>query len=259
MRIKLRPGPNRQRDARNELLSAFKRIEPEVLRSLREQVFPLYLVARPEILASGPEKTPHAEDPFAWAVRHYRSRAVRSIPARFELRRAFAAWASKWDFRDAWILNAARETLRLWSHSPASAERMEWQNVSTGLFKRPGTPDERRLAVLHVSEFRQEKETPDEYGTRVKSALNAEVDTFVAAQKELLQKTTWASDSTKRPEHFEWLARYHLKRESLTEIAANLGTTPPAVLKAIHGVARLTGFTLRKPLPGKKKHAHRPQ
>lgn len=259
MRIKLRPGPNRKRDARNEVLSAFQRIEPEGLRSLREQVFPLYLAARPEILASGPEKTPHGEDPFEWAVRHYRSRSARSVPARFALRRAFTAWAARWDFKDAWMLDAARETLRLWSQSPTSAERLEWQSVSTGLFKRPATSDERRLAVLHVSEFRQEQETPDEYGARVKAALSAEVDAFVVGQKTMLKDAAWPSVSTKRPEHFDWLARYHLKRESLTEIAASVRTTPPAVLKAIHEIARLTGFTLRKPLPGKKKRARRPQ
>lgn len=259
MRIKLRPGPNYRRDARNEMLSTFGRIEPEVLRSLREQVFPLYLAARPELLPSGPEKIPLDEDPFAWAVRHYRPRVARSIPALVELRRELAAWARRWDFRDAWVLKAARETMRLWSHSPTSAERLEWANLSTGFFARPGKPETRKRALMRVLDFRPEQEMPNEYGTRVNAALNAEVDAFVRAQKTTLKDAAWHGASAKRPEHFNWLARFHLRRESLTEIAADVSKTPQAILQAMRGVARLTGFTLRKPLPGKKKRARRPQ
>ncbi len=54
----------------------------------------------------------------------------------------------------------------------------------------------------------------------------------------------------KDDEHFEWLARYQVGRESFHAIARTAGREAESVREAVHKLAALLTLTLRRPNPG---------
>lgn len=102
-RIQLRAGPLRQHDARRAFLTAIETIVPEVLESLRRDVFPRYREAQQESIS----------DRAFW--RRVAMASANRDAYLLPLKQALADWMHRWHLEAAWVEQVARETLEAWT------------------------------------------------------------------------------------------------------------------------------------------------
>lgn len=95
---------------------------------------------------------------------------------------------------------------------------------------------------------------------RIIATLTALLDADLDVVESAYRNQGYQSAPEKRSlEHFEWLARYQLKRETMEEIARGAGVAEQSVSEAINSVKDLLGLALRPPSktgPKLKRRAH---
>lgn len=164
-----------------------------------------------------------------------------------------AAWQARWNLRDAWLADVARQTLRarFRYHARGRTLLIGVNGPPPGLFVTPTCRNVHagRLLGLPLDDlyWNPSDETRADARSRLIRAVDAELDRVEA-------DVAGSPAPRKSPEHFDWLARYQVLGVSGLSIARTLPTRNPdtipeqaarRVQKAIVVTARLIGLSLR--------------
>jgi hypothetical protein len=212
--------PAELRKERGEFLAAIRRLAPQVLASLRDDVF-----RRRRQLSSHR----YALELEGWGESHHLLTE---------------------DLRPAgdWIRSAAWLTLLEWEECPDRLEALEWASQATAthlsrlerLISAVRGSESGELLQLRVKPWDPRTETRMAYESRalgeVKAALAAERARIIAAAEERLMTP---APRKFRTDHFEWLVQYQVLGLSFNKIAKQSGKARSAVEEAVKGTAKL--------------------
>lgn len=166
-------------------------------------------------------------------------------------------WQKRWHLNAPWLadvaINTQRARLRYFingqTHFMPSAAK-----VRSGWFVTPAprtSMDFHGQAVtipLNLLYWDPARETRKEARDSIIAALDAELDRIEADASLALNKI-----KSKPLEHFEWLVRFQVGNESKTQLAAAVGMSREAVLRAINDLAAFVGIEPRKYSGGRPK------
>jgi hypothetical protein len=215
------------RNWRTVFLQRVAHVAPEVLTSLADAVLPAFRAAWEE------------SQPFVRTHFFLRGRAALDrIPD--ELRgpslptfgAALDAWANRWHLSDAWILDAALSTLRLWTTHPEKlAGPLYWWDPWGA-----GAPQPTTL-TLHWSPITQEWADFEEAALKELERYRIKVERWAREQRLKRAPEKRARRDGDAGLHFEWLARWQV--QGWPHLSS-------AVEKAVKETAALIGLTLRQ-------------
>jgi len=164
-----------------------------------------------------------------------------------DLRIMIAEWQKYWHLSDPWLADAAYATLRA---------RLRWHiQGCTALWggDRFVTPQARSGALggilaLPIVELHWNPvaETREEARARLHALIDDELDRVET-------ESTHPVTRSKSPDHFVWLARYQVVRESKELIADTTGHDRSQVGRAVSELAGFIGLTSREPKRGRPR------
>ena len=226
---------------RHLFLEAVANVEPEVLRSLRQSVFPFCRQA----LAEDSEN--YMKERRRGAFSGWQS----PIWEEFEL--ALQAWARSWRLTDHWILEAAKHTAHTWDYVEQLGDEPEpgWlygrysyahpENAQLLVEARGWEPSDETRQKAEERLRREAKRQIKQHLDRVEThALNL-------GYKPLPPHRSREPGVTKPkiPRHYRWLAEYQVKRMTQEKIADASSVASRTVGLAIAKLAPEIGLTLR--------------
>jgi hypothetical protein len=219
---------------------AIKKIAPEVLSSLAQDVLPVYL----KLYRHNEKRKQHYL--MEWKYLDISQLDDRSkAGALLDLRRALYQWSNKFLLKDEWCRDAALQTLNVWA---CSAKRS-----NTGLdwaYKPEGAKviaDELPF-TFEYPEWDFNTDSWDSYKKRAMEAIKSDLMRY---RDRMIRR---ASDSGRKPFtekrealHFEMLAGYHIQGWTQGEIAAKYKYKDgSSIAHIIPKLARRIGLTLRQ-------------
>lgn len=157
------------------------------------------------------------------------------------LRDALLDWGARWRLDQGWCLRFAFRQVDAWYRWPLARWRYDEVSVPTIL-----TDDERRFSLtLPGWDLTAERWTEAE--TRLDAAYEEAKRAHRQRLTALAEALELAREPTKAtPEHYAWLARYHLRGESYGRIAEGHHERK-SVEEAVKRAAALIGLDLRPP------------
>lgn len=258
-------------DARNLFFAAIERETPDVLASLRDGALGAYgdLFRHADDVwgehhhSSGVETTPHW--PYDWRPRPgqlYNPELVSTLAAydvagpwgwdRLEVwgrlrpglrpfRDALLDWGARWRLDQDWCLRFAFRQVDAWYREPSA----RWRDGER-LIPRILTEEERRFDLILPG-----WDLTAERWADAEARLDAAYEEAKRAHRQrltaLVESLELAREPSKAsPEHYAWLARYHLRGESYNRIAAEHHERK-SVEDAVKRAAALIGLDLRPP------------
>ncbi|MEW6047002.1 MAG: hypothetical protein AB1609_11045 [Bacillota bacterium] len=206
--------------AREMFLATIERDAPEVLRALRDEVYPYF--------------------------------------SRDELQDRLTAWARRWHLCEPWILDKAMDTLALWDDCPAlrAQEPPRWDAGGGFSWWEPVADAERRIA-FEADGWDPAMETRGQARERLLRAFAEAVDRHLDHIATLAENRGWTQVVVKRnrsgePDlHFKWLVQHRVLGWSVREIADRYMEEDPtgervigedAIRKAIEAASKLIGL-----------------
>ena len=256
--------------ARALFFQAVHRIEPRVVGELMDAPLALYRPIFEASLASLPEERRHWWRTFdrfpSWGRIFYAS--DRDPNELHELRALLLHWAHKWRLEDDWCLEAAAETLAIFSAAGDTAEPEPLHYLGTRMIELPFTDSELRFEFSNrgwsptLTSWADAEQFIDWHFGEVKKAYRERIDAL--CRERGLQPVR--GTKVRAGDHFEWVARFQVGRELWTEIAegeterlkakGKPGVSADAVAKAVREKAQLLGLTLADvERPGRPKRS----
>jgi hypothetical protein len=169
---------------------------------------------------------------------------LKNVPVKDK--RGLSAWAKRWHLTDQWCVLLARDTARWWtSHPSAEGWEFEHQSIFAGSF--PFTIEPLRFREFyHDPTWRRRKDFEKYVHEQVRQALKDYCDRI---ERGALAAGLKRAPRRRELEHFDWIVRYQIKRESFASIARNgsykfMGGRQ-TVRKAIVELAEYLELTLR--------------
>jgi hypothetical protein len=256
--------------ARALFFQAVHRIEPRVVGELMGEPLALYRPIFEARLEGVPEDQRHwwrAGEWFPhWDTTFYASK--HDLKELHELRALLLHWAHKWRLEDDWCLEAAAETLAIFSAAGDTVEPEPLHYLGTRMIEIPFADSELRFAFSNrgwsptLTSWEDAEKFIDWHYGEVKKAYRERINALCRERGlQRVRKTRMRGG-----DHFEWVARYQVGRELWTEIAevetARLkvkgkpGISADAVAKAVREKAQLLGLTLAEvERPGRPKRS----
>jgi hypothetical protein len=168
-------------------------------------------------------------------------------------------WAKRWHLRDKWCLDRAIQILSYWHSLPASVgskDSLRGSHVRIPFYRvgKRSTPIRVELFKTRPLRFEHQSWDPTHlpWGT-YEAFAKSRFLRQLASYREAIEEKAISAGLRKTPEkhgfeHFHWLARYQLGG-SLSSIKPAYLSSRQAVWKAIGGLAKYIGLTLRARLP----------
>ncbi len=234
------PGDRTAADAWTELFQAIRRVAPEVLERLRDDVLPCFEEARAESSPLTLRKVKQA-DPI-------------SDEGLVPLKRAFDGWANSFYLTDQWAESIAWQTLDRWIASQEARDLLQISLPSVTWI--PPVSDADREFTFSDPGWDPALETKKTFVTRIGDRFEERLQVYLAAVTHQFECQGWERTPEKRREdHFEWLARYQVQGWTHRMIADEYSTDAKilgedTVSKALNRLANRMGLTLRPPDKG---------
>lgn len=250
---------------RRQFLDTVRQIAPQVLVTLRDEVLPTYREAQPLVLNATPRRTLRVHgrrrgrrvNLFDSVLRSHWGPTIALSDRDFashtaSLRDALIRWVDHFGLSAEWTLKVALATLRSWSRHPEALEQLAWEHRRIS-WDAAVTGEEATFVFRHRY-WDPASETWSDFWQEICAAFN-EYGAFYRKKVEAIAESKGfrRAPQKRAQEHFEWLARYQMKRESLEDISSSVPITRQAVSRAINELAGLIELPLRPPLPGIKK------
>ena len=256
--------------ARALFLQAVHRVEPRVVGDLMGEPLELYRPIFEARLESVPEDQRHwwkAGEWFpSWGTILYASE--RDPKELHQLRDLLLHWAHKWRLEEEWCLEAAAETLAMLSAAGDAAEPQPLHYLGTPMTKSPFAESDLRFEFSSrgwspaLTSWEDAQEAMDERYQDAKQAYRERIEAL--CRERGLPPVPGTRMRT--GDHFEWVARFQVGRETWTEIAdveterlhaeRKPGVTGDAVAKAVREKADLLSLTLADvKRPGRPKQS----
>jgi hypothetical protein len=265
------PEPNSRQDARASFFRTIKKHRPDVLESLRRDVWPLHrALFRPDrglplnqaihkrlgdTVPFDPQ-APHSYNYFVWSWTAFSNIDWKALAPRpyldrsLSLKKAILNWAERFRLTDEWCLDHILATLYEWSQSDQPDNwRCEQRVPLIG-----GDPE--RHFKFEFFAWHVDAEDWASYKKRLNESLNATLLAYRVHQENNAKSRKIRPARKKRAGmHYFWLVDFHIpqaegKTLSDTEIAERYdggsGLDRSTVYEAIHSTASLIGLTLRK-------------
>lgn len=266
MAVRLGYGPYAPREhvrkqARRHFLEAVRRVAPEVLEDLREQVFPL----AQELVRLGLEPArlgtiggtlygaAHGHIPWKAALPLEREHDEALNRAVARLGEGLLAWARRYRLAEHWIFDAATATLVYWLGAPRARERLAWR-YHVWLFWWGKLPAPRRwfeYPAWDPTGMSGGMPVPwEQYKKRVLERFERELEAHRREMLRLIEERGWEPTPEKRePVHFDWLALRVVRGMKPAEIAARYADEDGrpdegTVRKVTRDLARLVGIRI---------------
>jgi hypothetical protein len=204
-------------------LSRIERVAPEVLRTLHDEVLPVYRAERAREAPNGVADSPGLAD-------------------------TLDGWARQWHLTDDWLMQDALHTMDWWVRAPQSTARLQWHPDGWGSMVHE--PEPLTLSwqptLIRWDEF-------ERHAREAMSRYRAEVDAW--ARERGLERAPEKNAPRRSRDpgaHFEWLIRYQVQGWTHAKIAQHYARaydaakrSSPTVSRALHETAALIGLTLR--------------
>ncbi len=234
--------------ARDEFLITVAELAPEVLRSLRDDVLPVFEATNSAELR--PRPRPH------WLL---------AFPD--ELITTLKAWGDCWHLDEEWIYEQALRLLGTWHRYPhfAAREPLAWRGLAFAAWEGPrGLP----LVFEHAGWIPTET-SPKAFKEAARDAFESYLRDYLADMEADVKARPDLERTPIKPslrEHLSWLVRYQALEEEWSDITATAtreladGRRKPVEQQAVEGAvkktAKLLGLTLREGRgPGRPSHA----
>jgi hypothetical protein len=226
---------------------ALRKHWPELLTSLRVDVFPLYTPAWQGV---GEERQIARES----------LGNLRSDPERTELLAAFQEWANGFRITEDWIVQTALDTLQNYSdssppHLPRVPGDQGWYWVYRPRVHDPLFRPKLNLNVWYTAKYGSHEKWP-----AFKDRMQSQFDEQLAKYRRMMESKYAATKEVTLVRDAEWTARYR-KGETAVEIANELLDNRKAyndpeqtVYRAVERFAEIIGLTLR---PNRKRRGTR--
>lgn len=241
--------------AREIFLRTVHRIEPRVVGDLMDAPLDLY---RP-MFASSIAGLSETQRSFSWIILekspswgHFKHAWERDPSEVHQLRDLLLRWSRKWRLWDEWCLESAVETLALLSAGGEHPNSEPLHYAGSRMIEMPFSDDELRFDFSHhgwqpvLEDWANAERQLDDAFRRAKQEYRQRVEAMCL--EEGLAEVR--SPRNRAGDHFEWLVRFQVCRESWVEIAAGTKTkngepaTDDAVAKAVKAKAALIELTL---------------
>ena len=242
-------------DARRTFLEKIEDVAPEVLNSLRDDVFPHYRQP-PELLEESPTPVDEKHRPLAPELRNLIAgtadpKVYDSSLQNEQLRTALSAWARRFNLGEAWVLRAATGTLAMWSLGVS---------YNTWIYPAPGyffglTEEERQFAFAHPG-WQPDILTRDQIAANTRAAFEIHLKRYLDRIEGLaaawgLERTSekrsrWGQDASR---HFEWLVRWQVQGWTQKRLRKEFETHQNTIASAIKVTAGAVGLTRRSRKP----------
>jgi len=234
---------------RGLFFAAVHQVEPRVVRDLMGEPLALYRPLFEAALAHLPEdrrtwgRWRYAEAHPGWDT--FRYAVPTSSPEVRQLRDLLLRWSRKWRLGDAWCLAAAVDTLADLSAAGDAAEPGPLSYPWATMIEIPFSDAEMRFTFSDrgwsptlVRWERFEGWLDDAY-ERAKRDYKERIEAL--CRDEGLVAVT--PRRQRKGDHFDWLARSQVGRDTYSEIARAVGTTRQGVSKAVKAAAASIGLT----------------
>jgi hypothetical protein len=219
--------------ARLELIEAVKRVIPQFLKALSDDVFPLY-----EALA----KAGYDFDRILYSSAGSRYEALSEDGG---LKQALSEWAARFNANHPWLMDEALHALRSWCVAPESRKSLEWSSFH---------PSSRSGATGETFEFsfmpwETELFTWPRYRQLLRKKFEEKLSEYEKQTRGLAESCGLVrARRTYSPHNFDWFVLYQFAGLSSTKIADKwslkyqAGIDVSTVLKGIKTVATLIGW-----------------
>lgn len=258
----LRPESNAQRAAREQFLQTIKDKAPNVLRSLADDVLPLYKAVYDWERESGKKSFDHSLSLLSgFAIKDLASpfTIIHPESPNFygkrekevkQFQHALRQWAERWHLIDYWFLDVVERTLKRWSQLKA-LRQLDWSHEGeyTGGFLID------KVISFEFMTWDVETEPWKEYEKRFLEAVKDWLRKYhdEKLRMGLRNKKRIARDKRERS-HFVWLVEYQVNELPITSRRGNSivsgysganSLDHTTVSEAINSLASLIGLTLR--------------
>ena len=221
------PGDSALEHGRRLFFDALVQVEPEVLRSLVAGPYQVALKSGIDLSA----ETPSSRGQLTAAVR--------------KVRKAAKAWCARWGLVDPWCVDLAHDTALGWLREPE--RKGSWAEEAWEWIHEDSFPRWRDLK-FEFRGWRMVRKTWKDFEAAALASYEKYLDEY-RREAELGAATHLGLVRTKtkrQPDHFLWLARHVLRRETPSEIARfSADASADSVRKAIGRLARDIDLTLR--------------
>lgn len=173
---------------------------------------------------------------------------------------ALRDWATRWRLTDDWCVARALQTLDLWALMSPKGRGLEdllkwgWDTNIGNAIDVPLTDEEIENTMV-LPRYEPNWNFLQDTIEAMTASFIVQRDAYIRRVEDLMHQRGWKRKKVlRRPEHFEWLVRYHVLGESTKAIAPSVppnaskttAFTANAVYKAITSTADLIGLTLRR-------------
>ena len=231
-------GDRAQWHGRFLFLSAVRDLKPAAMDSLAAEPLAAYLTAAAHL---GRPAMPNGWDMLA-AVADDDDEVGRAL---VPLREALDRWARRWGLREDWCLFTAFQTVAAWADNPRWRETRTWATAHAGWL---ATRDvERRFRFEHDG-WEPTSDTCQEAEAAIRRAFDRELAAYLDRMDDLAKERGFVRTHEKRiTEHYGWLVRVVVGRDSCGEIARELGKNRRTVEQAVNEAAELVGLSVIHP------------
>lgn len=152
------------------------------------------------------------------------------------------AWAEKYNLTNNWIINTARDTLKMWDDFPELTEGpLEWIYPSSSYWL-PIDKKTRRISYNH-SGWDPAGETRASFKERTMNNFEKYLEKYMDSLEGLTQEKGYIKSKEKYTAmHFEWLVEYQVNNKSFSSIGHESRKNVEARVKE---AAELCGIKLR--------------
>lgn len=234
--------------ARKGLMNALRTQAPEAIDDLISRVFPL-VEAIAQAKDEGMVWTEDVFHPYAQGP---------TLVAQ----KALTAWGKTWNLEAAWVLDLVLRSMLNWAKNPRVLQSRTWQSPAADVRELPAevpepptiTLPEFSPSSMAASFYREAvlklcEEAIEEYVQDVLSAYDGE-------EKDGKKRWATSTEVKSNPEHYDWLVRYQVRRESYANIARSCETktSSQTVTEAVKRTAQLAIIKLRAAPRGRPKN-----
>ena len=184
----------------------------------------------------------------------YEQFAVAGIEWRYPaLPPALEQWGDNWWLKDFWCFDWAREQFREWAKLPARWDTESFESLQQRFHRAGGTipgdvPEGGSFQPRPIHAWSVLRESERVFRKRARRQFHDELTSYIENRRAAAKAARAVSPAIKREDdHFFWLARYQVKRETVAAIAENnaRGLTFAAIFNAINRTAAELALKLR--------------
>ena len=198
--------------ARSVYLAKIKKLRPDVLESLRDDLLPVF----DSLMQSAYRYNPALR--FEDVSRAEVLRMSRDNASLEDVVREVDSWCDRWNIKPEWFVDVIFQTLERWRTFEPARDVLEWSPASFGYFE----PASYRQPI----EFKFRTWNPisgegrNSYATEARKAFTEYLNSYLDARAESLQESGWIKrGGVPKREYLRWLVMNQIERKSAFTIA----------------------------------------